>query len=606
MIASKKGLEESMKIKATGAILALLSLAVCLIPTTIHAAGLSLTPTQGIVGTQVSIPAICGYGTGNYQLYWGEADQLISQGEIEEGCVAIDFIVPEAARGKNKVTLKVGGDSFTSEFTIIPSISLSTEQGAVGSNLTVNGKGFNSSESNIQITYDGTPVQTDIVADNKGSWQSTFKVPSSGRGQHTIDAKGTTPATEVADLTFTVNPKITITPTSGCVGTVIGIVGSGFGVGETNIKVTYDGLAVKTEIGADSEGSWQSSFSIPTSAKGSHGIDAYGAVTPEGDVAEANFIVSPGIKLELVSGYLGGAIHAGDSLWVGGVGFETNETGIIVTFDGNMAASGIIADAKGSWSARLEVPPTTKGEHTIDASGETTKANDVAGATIIVSPKVEINPTSGAIGEDVVIIGTGFGQNKVITISYDGTQVAAGSATDAKGSFTASFKVPKSKAGSRTIIVTDAAASVVSTNFDVESTPPPTPQLISPEAGKEFSVISKATVTFDWSDVNDPSGVYYLLEISPNADFSGVVIRKEALTASEYTLTDKEALAKGDYYWRVRAIDDAENQSDWTNGQLFKVRGLQWWWVVLIIIGAAVLIVVIWRLVHMRRRGEWK
>jgi hypothetical protein len=600
-------LEEAMKIGATATVLALLLLAVSLIPVPIAAAAsLTLSLSKGTVGTQVSIPNPAAYGTGAYQLYWGETDQLIAQGDISQESGAINFTIPEAVKGKQRVTLKVDNDYFTTEFTVTPSISINSNEGTVGSNLTVAGMGFNGNESGIQILYDGSPTETGISASNKGSWQITFKIPPSSRGKHVIDAEGITPATDIEDWTFTIVPKIDTSPTSGWVSAVVGIAGSGFASGETNIKVTYDGVTVKTGIFADGKGSWQSTFSIPTSAKGSHEINAFGAVTPDGDVMKANFNVSPAIKLELTSGYLGGAINVGDSLWVSGVGFEANETSIKVTFDGTLVASNIVADAKGSWSDRLEVPPCTKGEHAINASGETTKASDIIDSTVIISPEIELSPTSGAIDTDITVKGTGFSANQIITISYDGAEVNTSTATDAKGEFTTSFKIPKSKAGGHTVTVTDAKASVFSASLSVESTPPPTPRLISPEAGAEFGSIGNTTVAFDWSDVEDPSGAYYVLEISPSADFAGTVIRKEGLTASEYTLTKGEALTKGNYYWRIKAEDGAENQSDWTNGQLFKVGGLDWWLLILIILAAIVVIIVIWRLVSVRRRDEWK
>ena len=595
-----------MKAVTTATALALLSLAFCLIPVPVYAGSLTLSLAQGTVGTNVTIPSASGYGTGNYQIYWGETDLLISQGEITQGVTSIAFIVPEAARGKHKVTLKIAGDFFTTEFTVLPSITLSIDQGAVGSSLTVAGRGFNANESNIQIVYDSKPVQTGIEASGKGSWQSTFKVPASNSGQHTIDTTGTTPASEVEDKVFTVTPKIDVNPSSGWVGTVVGVYGNGFARGETNIKVTYDGGTVKTEIAADTNGSWQTSFSVPASSKGSHEVRAYGAITTESDYIAANFSVSPGIKLEPVSGYLGGAIHVGDSLWVSGVGFEANETGIKVTFDGALNISGIIADAKGSWSDRLDIPLCSRGEHIIDASGEISKASDIVDAVIIISPKIELEPASGAIGSDITVHGDGFAANQIITISYDGVKVATGTATDTKGSFTTSFKIPKGKAGDHTVTVIDTTSSVFSVTLNVESTPPPTPNPVSPEAGSEFSSIGKTAITFDWTDVEDPSGVYYIIEISPNSNFAGTVIRKEGLTASEYILTEDEALAKGNYYWRVKAVDEAENQSDWTTGQLFKVGGLNWWLVLIIAVAAIVVIIIVWRFVSVSRRDEWK
>jgi hypothetical protein len=78
-------------------------------------------------------------------------------------------------------------------------------------------------------------------------------------------------------------------------------------------------------------------------------------------------------------------------------------------------------------------------------------------------------------------------------------------------------------------------------------------------------------VTFDWTDVTDPSGVHYELEISTQSNFTTTVLRIADLKDSKYTLTEAEALSHGEYYWRVRAIDDAGNTSDWTPLSVVKV-----------------------------------
>jgi hypothetical protein len=357
---------------------------------------------------------------------------------------------------------------------------------------------------------------------------------------------------------------------------------------------------------ADLKGSWQTTFSIPTSTTGVHGVDAYGAVTPESEVVEVMFRVSPGMKVEMTSGYLGGAIRVGDKLWVSGVGFEANEVGIQITFDGILVNTGITADAKGSWSSQLEVPPCTRGEHVIDATGDATKATDIADATVVISPTMRVIPITGSVGDEVVINGTAFSANQVVTVSYDGTQVASGAATDGKGSFTTSFKVPKGKSGDHTIMVTDTAASVATATFSVEKTPPPTPQLLSPESGASIGLWGNVKVPFDWSAVEDPSGVAYTLEISQNSDFSTVILRKDNLTQTEYTLSDQEALGRGKYYWRVKAVDGAGNESNWTSGQFLEIGTLDMW---MIVVGAAIVIVilaVVWRSISMHRRGSWK
>ncbi len=599
-----------MKTRALAIVIAVSLLAVCLTPVAVQASTLSFNPSTGPTGTEVAIPGPGNYGKGNYYIYWETSSQLLSQGTVGTNTISIGFVVPETTRGRHKVILKIGEDTYERDFIVTPLISINSNQGAVGTSVTVTGKGFDSNESVINVTYDTIPVQTAVRASSKGSWQATFKVPTSSRGKHVIDAGGSTPAAEVDDQQFVVIPQITINPASGWVGSVLDIMGTGFDIGETNINITYDGLATKGGVTADAKGSWQSNFSIPTSATGVHMIDAHGATTQEADVPDVTFTISPGIKLELISGYLGGAIRPGDRLWVSGVGFESNEAGIQITFDGNMATSSIIADTKGSWSAQIEVPSTTRGEHKISASGEYTKSSDLTAAILVISPTIYISPTSGAVGNELVINGSGFGVRQAVTISIDGAQLTTGSAvsTDTKGTFTASAKVPRGKAGDRTITVTDTSASVASAKFTVESSPPPTPNPLVPEAGKQLSApalgFGKSAVTFKWSPVEDPSGVWYTLEVSNSAGFTGAILHKEDLTQPEYTLGDDEALGQGEYFWHVRAVDGAGVNSDWTNGQLFRIVGMNLMTMALIAAAVIILVLIIRRIVAIRRQGS--
>ena len=86
---------------------------------------------------------------------------------------------------------------------------------------------------------------------------------------------------------------------------------------------------------------------------------------------------------------------------------------------------------------------------------------------------------------------------------------------------------------------------------------------------------SKSQVFFDWEDVTDPSGVKYTLQVATDADFTNVILQKPDLTESEYTLTDEEKLEsvgeEEPYYWRVRAVDGAFNNSAWTTPASFRV-----------------------------------
>jgi len=107
--------------------------------------------------------------------------------------------------------------------------------------------------------------------------------------------------------------------------------------------------------------------------------------------------------------------------------------------------------------------------------------------------------------------------------------------------------------------------------FYVESDAPRTPGLISPvEMDK-----AKPDAYFDWEDVTDPSGVSYTLEVAGDADFSSTVLEKTGLTSSSYQVEKEEKLlsTKEDapYYWRVKAVDGASNESQWSEPGAFYV-----------------------------------
>jgi hypothetical protein len=592
-----------IKVKALLLIVASVFLITGFVPGTAHALTLTIDPVEGPMGTEVTIQGLNLYGSGDYSLYWGDSKQPFKQGS-DDGSNVVIFSVPQAARGEHTVTLKIEGKTYEAEFTILPSLDADIDEGKVGTEIVLNGYGFNAQETDINVEYDDMELATGIKSDKTGHWTSTCIIPASHSGQHTIIAYGTTPAEELDPLVFTVEPMIRITPNSGGVGTMVNINGTGFDSSETGIVVIYDGVQVKTAISADSKGSWQSSFYAPSSAKGIHSVDAYGSSTNPEEVGNVTYTISPAMRLEMSSGYLGDTIHVGDNIWVSGIGFEENETGVKVTFDGTIVASGIVADAKGSWAVQINVPLGTGGQHLVDSSGGTTTAGDVPDTVLVLSPLIDIEPGEGAIGDKVVISGTAFGKSQELTISYDGNQVAEGTITDAKGSFTADFIVPKSVAGDHTITVTDALASVASASFSLESTPPPVPDLLSPKAGNRTGFIGKSIIEFDWDDIEDPSGVTYLLQIGENPEFTVASLRKEGLTESHYTLTEEEALDRGEYYWRVKAVDNAGNEGEWTMGQVFYVGVMDWWHLAAIIIGGILLLLIIVRLIviSIRRR----
>ena len=181
-----------------------------------------------------------------------------------------------------------------------------------------------------------------------------------------------------------------------------------------------------------------------------------------------------------------------------------------------------------------------------------------------------MNPDAGPVGAQLVLGGSGFEASSTVVIKYEGEEVNTVTA-DASGIFVAAFRVPASKSGARTIVVTDGTNTHELT-YTVESTPPTVPAPLLPEMGIKV----KSPVSFDWEDVSDASlPVLYSLQVATTKEFTdaSLVVEKDGLDSSEYAFTESEELRLVDgetsYYWRVRATDGASNESEWTGAGMF-------------------------------------
>jgi hypothetical protein len=581
-----------IKVSAPALCLALL-LALCFAAPA-QAAG--MTPTAGVIGATVTISELT---AGSYSIKWEGV--AVKQGTLPGGG-SVTFTVPDAYGGNHTVTVEnpVGTQVFSASFSVLPSIGINPNSGVIGDSVTVEGKGFAATESSIKVTYDGTDMKTGIAANDKGSWNATFSVPSSARGSHTVDASGsTTKAGDVPDVTLTVSPKISLSPVSGDVGTSVSVSGTGFGKDEGGIRVTYDGTDAKTGASADSKGSWNVTFVVPNSIKGVHTIDASGASTKADEIPDVTFIVSSAVRIKPNSGYVG------DSITIDGCGFGGSESGITVTFDGSVVKSDIAANREGCWTTSLAIPASTGGSHFIDAYSASTTAVDVADAKLAVLSKMVIEPAEGHVGCDIVVNGTGFGADKELTIKYDNVAVFTKLVTDAKGNFQASLKAPKSLGGKHNVTAADAGGASASGVFTMETTPPSLPQIVSPKDGSRVGLFDHVAPTFEWTGVSDPSGVYYSLQVSSSqSDFATTVLSKEDLVESKYTLTDAEALLRGKYYWRIKAVDGAGNDSGWTTPILVKVGLMPLWAFILVVVVAVAFVTRLVFFLRSVRRGH--
>jgi len=365
----------------------------------------------------------------------------------------------------------------------------------------------------------------------------------------------------VAEFTV-IAAGMTIDPDNGSVGTEVKITGVDFG-GNDDITVEYDGVAIDIESGdtdTDSNGDFETTILIPESIVGEHTIKVIDESDKE---AEAVFTVEPEITIAPESG------RVGERATVNGTGFADGED-VTIKFDGDEVATGS-TNFDGSFSVTFDVPTVGPGTYDVEAKdedGNSGKARFTMTTDISISP-VTSQASPGYVSMDMTISGTGFIPDHEITITYASTPVVFTTTSEDDGSFSYTFKVPKSESGEHTITASDGT-NTLEVAFFMESTAPAIPRPLLPAMG----IKSEQPVVFDWQDVTDPSGVTYTLQLARNENFTDIVLKKE-LTQSKYTMTEAEELesTKKDepYWWRVKATDGATNESGWSGAGSFYV-----------------------------------
>ena len=494
-----------------------------------------------------------------------------------------------------------------------PEILLSVDRGVPGDPVTVRGKDFDP-DAYVDIYYyvdsdSRIALKDSIIPDFSRSFSVEVTIPESATGDHRVRAIGRVDGQIVErDAVFRVKPGVMVSPAEGPVGIAVTAKGRGFAEYETAIEVRYyfNGSyeRVAENIEADARGSWEATIEIPTSTRGEYRITARGAKTAfVAAVRPATFQVKPVISMVEPSG------SVGQSIPVSGSGFAPNESGIRILLAGEAVATGIRADDSGYWEANFTVPAKPAGQYSLTAEGGITSRADVGNIDFELKPGLTLSPAEGHVGMNLTAVGLGFPAGKAVVILYDDEQVATATADD-EGGFHAVFLVPPSRYGKRQV----AAAIDEGTNsianfkiaatayFIMDSDPPPTPEPISPNDGRRVGFVGKVRPTFEWSEVEDDSGVYYNLQVATSADFTApsVVVSVTGLTGTSYTL-ENEALSFGTYYWAVQAVDSAENESGWSQGDFFRAGRLPLWAFIVIMVFVGILLLARLRALLIRR-----
>ncbi|MEM2759964.1 MAG: IPT/TIG domain-containing protein [Nitrososphaerales archaeon] len=334
-------------------------------------------------------------------------------------------------------------------------LTISPTSGAPGTVVTVSGNNF-AANTSITINFDNNPLTT-VVSSGTGSFSRTITIPSNAiQGSHIISA---TDGTKTESAIFTVTTAasgITLSPSSGPIGTVVTVSGNNFAV-NTSITIRFDNNPITTSpssIVSSNTGSFSTTITIPNNAAvGSHIISATDGTKTE----SATFAVAAtSITLSPTSGI------AGSTVSVSGTGFTAGAS-ITIKFGSITLVttpSSVVASSSGTFTATIVIPSTaTTGNQVITAS-DTAGKTSTATFNVLVSGTIILSPTAGNRGTSVTVTGSNFNPSSTITISFDHTALTTNPSTvttSVTGTFTATITIPiTASTGARTITATDS------------------------------------------------------------------------------------------------------------------------------------------------------
>ncbi len=461
-------------------------------------------------------------------------------------------------------------------------------------------------------------IDNSVAPGNQALYQVPYQLNNGVDKENTPDgacyiyATYSTSKNVIALATFTVTTPatISITPNNGLVGDNIGIAGKEFAANE-KVTAKYDDRDVAIKGGnpkTTANGEFQGTIQIPDSADGKHTI----SITDEtGNSPKGNFTVSSSIALSPATQAVGGKVI------VNGTGFGARKP-VSISINGREITSEeapLSTTQYGSFQATVTVPfdfaYLNGGKAIIAANGMTSAASaelSISATTPVITFSPEVSSAKPAYaGMTLTVNGMWFKPGDKINIFIDGSQVPVANITvNDNNSFSVAFVLPPGKSGVHNLTAAGSKGSATTT-YIMESEAPPAPVQKSPR----ITGTSGEAPRLSWYAVTDPSGVTYNLEVAADRDFNNMLVEKQGLSGTEYTFTAAESarLKSGaSCYWRVRAMDGAQNASEWTPASLFFVE-FPWLsipaWAIYMLVGLGILILLIAYL-YIRKRTTFK
>ena len=565
----------------------------------------TLTPASGAPGTEVTITGTVfdSYKGDTIHIFFDDEEIDGSPMEVPQtGEFTVPFTIPsDTSPGRHWVRVKseAGSTSFLAEnFFIIEDafISLNTIDGPVGTQVTIDGRGFYAGRTVELVYYNivGDPIAS-VAASAEGKFSYNYIIPASAGGIHRITA--TNAEGNYAEAEFEVVPELSLNLASAGPSELLTARGTGFGY-RADVDITISAITVATAKTGD-YGYFEIMFNVPDIPPATYDVKARDDV---GNIDIAKFTVTAGVNLSENTEAIGGQII------IKGTGFNPNDT-VDINYDDEVVATAS-TDNNGSFSVTFEVPPSLGGNHTITVTdGTTTKQlmfaveTEAPDVPALVQPVNDTN-TKASTHLDWYDV-TDPSMPVVYDLQIAGDEAFLVLAISREGLTESDYYLESDEILSTTaepstyywrVRAVDSAGnkSQWSEAWTFHVNPPPTPLLLIPLSDSKLDM----PVQFNWQAVSSLSmPVTYTLQIADGLEFKNVILERIYLDSSDFTLNKEdgpEFERDTAYYWRVKATDYDNNESAWSETGSFYISPSFHFpgWATYTLIGIAVIVAI--------------
>ena len=521
---------------------------------------ISLEKPKGFPGSRLILKGV-GFKANQTEIDIIFGDDIVDSVSADPlGSWLVQIDIPLVAAGPYPISVPPASPALERQFRVTAGLSLRPGQGVPGETVKVVGSGFQRDEENITLELNDKPVDTGIMANQDGTWEYKITIPALSAGTYAVTATGSqTNSVNIEQGRLVIRSLLTVNTLVGTPGMTVNVSGRGFGKNESGIEITYDGEVKVPGISAGPLGVFDRSFVVPDTPSGTHLIDVRrsGESGAGNGRTEISFQIQPSITLEYPEG------PPGDPIQITGSGFGANEQNIPLLYDGEKV-EGVSADALGSFEKSFDIPASGAGTHSIQAQSLFSGATGSPAQDFTVLPSLKLSEIMGDVGQKVTVTGQGFEPESIVTLFFDDNELESEPA-DKLGSFRIDFPIPEYSHGDHVIRLLDAEENQQQISITIEDDPPESPSLLGPNDGVSGGFLGGFRPEISWEEVEDDSGVRYTLQIAHDRNFDDKILDLKDLDDPRHPLTEEEKLPRGDYFWRVKAVDKASNESEWSD-----------------------------------------